>query len=436
MKSLQHNKVNFNNKIAFDFSGGNLSSDSGLLLVRSFLEKLGLRDVLKDFFDSRNCRTHPVSSVIEQLIYTNIAGYHQDDASDELRHDPVFTSILDKEALASQPTISRMLNSLDEADIKKFNDILKALFCMGNSPKDTKHIVLDIDSTNIQTYGSQENSEYIYHYSSNGYHPLVLYNGFNGDLIKFELRKGSVYTSNGVREFLEPVLEWLEKEYPGVDILIRGDSGFATPELYRLSEEYAVNFLVRMKSNATLKKLADECNRTFQELYGNDFSHHHVVHDEFNYMAGSWEKERRVICRTERNAGELLTRSTFIVTSLKAEPKKIVSTYNKRGMMENFIKETKLDFGMTTLSHSSFNANCVKGMILAIAYSVMNIMKRLIMPKELKNSRMLSIRSLFIKIACRAVKSARKTILKFCSSFPYKDKFLESMSRIDSLHFA
>lgn len=436
MKSLQHNKVNFNNKNAFDFSGGNLSSDSGLLMVRSFLEKLGLRDVLKDFFDSRNCRTHPVSSVIEQLIYTNIAGYHQDDASDELRHDPVFTSILDKEALASQPTISRMLNSLDEADIKKFNDILKALFCMGNSPKDTKHIVLDIDSTNIQTYGSQENSEYIYHYSSNGYHPLVLYNGFNGDLIKFELRKGSVYTSNGVREFLEPVLEWLEKEYPGADILIRGDSGFATPELYRLSEEYAVNFLVRMKSNATLKKLADECNRTFQELYGNDFSHHHVVHDEFNYMAGSWEKERRVICRTERNAGELLTRSTFIVTSLKSDPKKIVSTYNKRGMMENFIKETKLDFGMTTLSHSSFNANCVKGMILAIAYSVMNIMKRLIMPKELKNSRMLSIRSLFIKIACRAVKSARKTILKFCSSFPYKDKFLESMSRIDSLHFA
>lgn len=435
MKSLQHNKVNFNNKITFDFSGGNLSSDSGLLLVRSFFEKIGLRDVLKDFFDSHDGRIHPVSSVIEQLLYTNIAGYHQDDASDELRHDPVFTSILDKKTLASQPTVSRMLNSFDETGIKKFNDILKALFRMGNSPKDTKHIVLDIDSTNIQTYGSQENSEYIYHYSSNGYHPLVLYNGFNGDIIKFELRKGSVYTSNGVREFLEPVLEWLEKEYPGVSILIRGDSGFATPALYRLAEEYAADFVIRLKANATLKRLADESSRTFQELYGNDFSHHHAVHDEFNYMAGSWGKERRVICRTERNAGELLTRSTFIATSLKGDPKKIVSTYNKRGMMENFIKETKLDFGMTTLSHSSFSANHVKAMILVIAYSVMNIMKRLVMPKELRNSRMLSIRSFFIKIACRVVRSARKTILRFCSSFLYKDKFLDSMSRIESLYF-
>jgi hypothetical protein len=38
-KSLQHNPVNFNSKIPFDFNGGNPSSDSGLLLVRSFLEK-------------------------------------------------------------------------------------------------------------------------------------------------------------------------------------------------------------------------------------------------------------------------------------------------------------------------------------------------------------------------------------------------------------
>jgi hypothetical protein len=436
MKSLQHNPVKFNSKISFDFNGGNLSSDSGLLLVRSFMEKIGLREVMKDFFDSGTGRLHSVSSVIEQLIYTNISGYHQDDASDELRHDPVFTSILDKEALASQPTVSRVLNSFSEADIEKFNDILKALFRMGNSPEDTKHIVLDIDSTNIQTYGKQENSEYIYHYSSNGYHPLVLYNGLNGDMMKFELRKGSVYTSKDIRKFLGPVLKWLNETYPKADILIRGDSGFATPELYQLAEEYEVDYVIRLKSNASLRKLSEENEKVFQNLHGNDFTHHYAVHGEIDYMAGSWDKYRRVICRTERNAGELLTRNSFIVTSLKTDPKKIIKVYNRRGMMENFIKETKLDFGMTTLSHSSFNANHAKAMILTIAYSIMNIMKRLVLPKEFRNSRMLSLRTFFIKIACRAIRSARKTVLRFCSSYPYKDKFLESMLRIDALQFA
>jgi hypothetical protein len=121
---------------------------------------------------------------------------------------------------------------------------------------------------------------------------------------------------------------------------------------------------------------------------------------------------------------------------LKTEPKKIVKVYNRRGMMENFIKETKLDFGMTTLSHSSFKANHVQALILTVAYSIMNIMKRLVPPKEFRSSRMLSLRAFFIKIACRAIRSVRKTILRFCSSYPYKDRFLESMLRIDALQFA
>lgn len=220
-----------------------------------------------------------------------------------------------------------------------------------------------------------ENSEYIYHYSSNGYHPLLLYYGLNGDIMKFKLMKGSVYTSTGIREFLDPVLKWLIQTCPNADILIRSDSGFATPEPYLLAEKYEVDYTARLKSNASLKKLSEEIEKIFQNLHGNDFTHHCALHGEFDYMAGSWDKYRRVICLTERNAGELLTRSIFIVTSLKADYKKVVKVCNRRGMIENFIKETNLYFGMTALSHSSFNANHVKALMLTVAYSIMNIMK-------------------------------------------------------------
>ncbi|NLB19947.1 MAG: hypothetical protein GX829_03730 [Clostridium sp.] len=111
MNSLQQKSLNFNKKLFCDFSGGNLSSDSGLLLVRSFMEKLEVRSIFEALFNDSVRRTHEISSVIEQLIYQNIAGYHKDDAADDLRHDHIFTSILDKEALASQPTISRVMNT-------------------------------------------------------------------------------------------------------------------------------------------------------------------------------------------------------------------------------------------------------------------------------------------------------------------------------------
>ena len=75
MNSLQQKSLNFNKKLFCDFNGGNLSSDSGLLLVRSFMEKLEVRSIFEALFNDSVRRTHEISSVIEQLIYQNIAGY-------------------------------------------------------------------------------------------------------------------------------------------------------------------------------------------------------------------------------------------------------------------------------------------------------------------------------------------------------------------------
>ena len=48
-------------------------------------------------------------------------------------------------------------------------------------------IILDLDSTLLDAYGKQESRAFNYHYQSNGYHPLVCYDGISGDLIKIQL---------------------------------------------------------------------------------------------------------------------------------------------------------------------------------------------------------------------------------------------------------
>lgn len=90
---------------------------------------------------------------------------------------------------------------------------------------------------------------------------------------------------------------------------------------------------------------------------------------------------------------------------------------------------------MDTVSHSSFTANAVKALIKAIAYSVVNIMKRTVLPEDRKTSRLLSIRNDMIKIASRSVSSERKTIFRLCGSSPYKDSFEKAMKKIDLIHF-
>ena len=49
-----------------------------------------------------------------------IADYFEDDASDELTNDSVFKAVLEKDALASQPRISRFFNRMAEDTLKQF----------------------------------------------------------------------------------------------------------------------------------------------------------------------------------------------------------------------------------------------------------------------------------------------------------------------------
>ena len=52
------------------------------------------------------------------MIYQIISAYFEDDCADELTIDPVFNAILEKNSLASQPTLSRFFNRMD-ADTRR-----------------------------------------------------------------------------------------------------------------------------------------------------------------------------------------------------------------------------------------------------------------------------------------------------------------------------
>lgn len=150
--------------------------------------------------------------------------------------DHVFKAVLDKEALASQPTISRFHNRLDEDSLNQFLSISRILRKEIYSIQMPESVILDLDSTLLDAYGRQEGRTFNFHYQSNGYHTLVCYDGITGDLIKIQLRDGTRYSCTGVVDFLQPVLDEYLADYTSINLLLRGDSGFATPERYRQCE--------------------------------------------------------------------------------------------------------------------------------------------------------------------------------------------------------
>ena len=187
--------------------------------------------------------------ILLQMIYMIMAGYFEDDASDELTKDSVFKAVLEKSALASQPTVSRFFNRMDEDTLKQFQEISQILRKRIYSIQMPQAVILDLDSTLLAAYGKQEGRAFNFHYRSNGYHPLVCYDGITGDLIKIQLRDGAAYSCTGVTDFLQPILDEYLNDYPTIHLLLRGDSGFATPDLYKQCEENGTSYVIRLMEN-------------------------------------------------------------------------------------------------------------------------------------------------------------------------------------------
>ena len=177
MSILNTISLESNKKIKINFNGGNLSSDGGLLLIKEFAAKVGLIRLVKKLFktnDHTNSRIHTDSDNLMQMLYQIIAAYFEDDCADELTNDPVLTSILEKEALASQPTLSRFWNRMDNDTLTQLDSINAKMRDIVYSIKAPEHMFFDLDSTLLNTYGKQEGEGFNFHYQAHGYHPLQL----------------------------------------------------------------------------------------------------------------------------------------------------------------------------------------------------------------------------------------------------------------------
>ena len=217
MNILNTFSLNCNRKFKINFNGGNLSSDAGLLLIKEFAAKSGFENLVKQMFkinDTALFRIHSDYENMMQVIYQTIAAYHRDDHADELTNDPVLTAVLDKSALASQPTVSRFFSRMDEDTLTQMNRISRSMRKTIYSMSEPEHILLDLDTTLLNTYGNREGEAFNYHYQSHGYHPILCYDGINGDLLKAELRDGSQYCSKGSGKFMEELLDELCEDFP------------------------------------------------------------------------------------------------------------------------------------------------------------------------------------------------------------------------------
>jgi hypothetical protein len=425
------------------FDGGRLTSDGGLPWLGEADAALGgLCEALAARVPEwrRGPVRHSLSTLVRQRVFQIACGYEDQDDADTLRRDPLLKLLCGRlpeaeaDDLASQPTFSRLENAPDRHACYRLVQALVEVYLRERERDGAPaRLVLDLDGTDDPTHGEQEGTAYHGYYRQHMYHPLLVFDGSTGQLIAAILRPGTAHDNRGVLTFLKRLVPKVRGRWPEVKIELRADSGFAAPKLYDYCEAEGIEYTIGLPTNARLQDLAAPQLAEAQSQHataaaaaaaaaqgekgeGDDAQKVRLV-GEGRYRADSWERERRVVFKTE-----ILPKGPnvrFVVTSRTADaPLALYDWYVDRGEAEGWVKDLKNACFADRLSCMRFWANQFRLLLHAAAYWLVDTLRRWLVRAGSARRQLDTLRLELLKVGGRVYQWASRVRLRLASSHP------------------
>ena len=445
-------------QVVADFSGGTLSSDGGVLLLREVDAHLGLTHSLAQCFGDERQQVfvdHSVRQLLAQRIYGLALGYEDVNDHAQLRRDPLLATACDKPdplgedrfnpshrglALAGPSTLNRLeLSNNRESRCHKLpHDPAKIEACLLQLgvrclPKRAAEIVIDLDAMGHLVHGEQEGRHFSAYYGDYCYLPLY---ALVGNIpLWAQLRTSDQDAASGVVPALEKMVAAIRQRCRKARIIVRGDSGFCREEIMAWCEgKPEVYYCLGLAKNPVLIEqlrpaLAEA--RTRHCLCGASVR----VFAEFEYQTRqTWSRSRRVVGKAEVSV--LGDNPRFLVTNLPAKgfkgedrarflPARLYEeVYCARGEMENRLKQQTLDLQADRMSTHYLASNQLRLWLATFAYLLLERLRALgLAGTDLARATAGSVRLKVLKVAAQVRVSVRRVYVQMSSAFVGQDVF-------------
>jgi hypothetical protein len=419
--------------IEADFSGGDLSSDGGLLLLRQVDQHLGLSRaaaaVIPDARDPERIR-HGLRDLLAQRLYGLCCGYEDLNDHKALRSDVLMqTAVGRDQALASAPTFSRLENRASRTQAWALHEVLVAQFIASHKVAPAE-LVLDIDASDVPLHGNQELSQFHAYYDHHCYLPLYVFCG--QAMLACYLRPSKIDGAKHAAAVIKLLVTRLRQVWPSTRFIVRADSGFCRRRLLQWCERSGVGYVIGLARNARLHAGVEYAEAALADGYAKTGAKQRLI-GEFRYAAKTWSHERRVVTRLEYGAQG--TNPRFIVTNLDGDAVQLYERlYCQRGEAENRIKEAQLDLFGTRASCTRFVANQFRLLLAALAYTLMVRLRELALhATELERASAATIRCRLLKIGAAILRNTRRVRVMLASHHPLRDLFAQAATRLTAL---
>lgn len=420
------------------FDQPQVSSDGGAILLKAADRRLELSSSLATcLHDDRQAAKvdHELHELLSQRLYAIACGCPDTNDAARLAGDPIHKLLVGRdpasgEDLASQPTLCRFENAVGP----------KELFRMGEAMADSvlrrqrrrlgrraKQVTIDLDATDDPTHGQQQFSFFNAHYDTHCYLPLLAFVSFNDEpdqfLLAAVLQPGNAPPAGVALGVLRRIVARVRRWFPQARILVRLDSGFATPEILDYLDAARLQYTVGFAPNAALKREAEQRMKFARELSARSGQTERVYGD-CRYQTGkTWSRPRRlifkaeVVCEPNRQPRD---NPRFVVTNLSQRPQWIYTqVYCERGDIENRIKELHHGLEIDRTSCHRFWANQFRVLLTAAAYVLMQELRLRLAGTDCARAQVSTLRERLLKLGVYVVVSVRRVVLHLPQSFPF-----------------
>ena len=422
------------------FDAACMSSDGGLLALREIEQRLGIASRLAACIrDPRDPSRviHGLDEIICTRMLMIAAGYEDGNDADRLRRDPMFKLAMgrlpDEGDLCSQPTISRLENSLDARALLRMGRAMVEHYCQ-SLRQVPRRIVLDVDDTFDAVHGGQQLRLFNAHHDEYGFQPIVVFDG-DGRMIAAVLQPASRPSGQQIVRWLHRLITAIRGHWPRVQIMLRADSHYCTPEVLRFCRARGLDYTLGVAPTSTLRKhvLSLEQSTAARAATMTDGTKLRRF-KEFYDAAGSWDRVERIVARVE--AGPQRTDTRFVVTSLSGPSGRTVyqDIYCARGQAENHIKAWKTHLAADRTSCCRASANQFRLFLHVGAYWLMWSLRTL-MPRRSRwrAAQFDTLRLRMIKLAVRIEVLKTKVRLHLPQATPDQALFALLLTRMPRL---
>lgn len=406
-----------------DFSGGDITSDGGVVLLREMDRRLKLTSAIaRQLSDERNKKRirHDYLSLVRQRVYGVCLGYEDLNDHQSLRTDPLIQTALDKDhTLASPATLCRFENSMGRKEAIAIHKVLIDRFIASFAEKPGQ-LILDFDATDDAVHGRQEGRFFHGYYDHYCFLPLYVFCG--DQLLVSYLRTSKIDAAKHAWAILSLLVKRFRQAWPKVQIIFRGDSGFCRWRMMSWCERNHVDYIIGLAKNNRLNRLSSALHEQAESDYKRSQEKQRLF-CSISYAAATWDKPRRVIVKAEHSRRGSNPR--YVVTNLPGDEKELYDKlYCARGDMENRIKEQQLGLFADRTSCHKWWPNQFRLLLSSIAYVLLESIRRLYLSgTELARCQVDTIRLKLLKIGAVIIRNTRRVRVLMSESYPYQELF-------------